>query len=265
MIRSLLLDRTQKIVIAIDGTAGSGKGTLAKLLAEKFGLIHCQTSLFYRCLALEVLKQYAFPSTHNPGIVTSKNIRNPGLISEIVPHDSGSRILCQQNYEMTQDQVNAYLKHSNSIPIDNIISLAKNELPIIVSPELYTPEVTEMTSIISSIPEVRANLKKPQQDFLLHNNRVVMEGRDIGTVIAPNADLKLFITADLYTRAQRRFNQMNGAVSIDQIQKDIEIRDLRDSSRATAPLLKALNAISIDTTSLSPDEIVEWIVNNPEI
>jgi len=212
MIQSKLLDKLldpkQKIVIAIDGTAGSGKGTLAKLLAERFGLIHCQTSLFYRCLALEVLKR------------------------------------------------------SKAMPIDDIIALSQHDLPIVLSPDLYTPEVTEMTSIISAIPEVRENLKKPQKDFLLHNNRIVMEGRDIGTVIAPNADLKLFITADLDTRSERRFKQMNGSVSLDRIQKDIEIRDLRDSSRSSAPLLKALDAIEINTTSNSPEKIIEWILNN---
>ena len=212
MIQSKILDKLlnleQKIVIAIDGTAGSGKGTLAKLLAERFGLIHCQTSLFYRGLALEVLKR------------------------------------------------------SKDMSIDDIISLAEHPLYIVSSPDLYTPEVTEMTSIISAIPEVRESLKKPQQDFLLHNNRVVMEGRDIGTVIAPDADLKLFITADLETRAQRRFNQMNGSVSLEKIQKDIEMRDLRDTSRSSAPLAKAHDAIEISTTSKSPEKIVEWILNN---
>lgn len=202
-----LKDRAQSIIIAIDGTAGSGKGTLAKLLAEKFGLIHCQTSLFYRSLAFEVLKK------------------------------------------------------SPSMSKDAIIELSKSPLPTDSLPHLYNPEVTEMTSIIAAIPEVRENLKKPQQDFLLHNTRVVMEGRDIGTVIAPNADLKLFITADLDARAERRYNQMKHKVPLDQIRQDIEMRDLRDKSRDAAPLSKANDAIEVDTTNNSPEQIIEWLLH----
>ena len=206
MIKTKLLDPSARLIIAIDGTSGSGKGTIAKLLASKFGLVHCETSLFYRGLALEVLKR------------------------------------------------------SKSMSREDIIDLSKNDLQIISLPELYTTEVTEMASIIAAIPEVRENLNKPQIDFILHNNRVVMEGRGIGTIIAPDADLKLFITADIDTRAERRYNQMNEVVPLEKIREDLEARDLRDSSRKAAPLEKTHDAVEIDTTSQAPEEIIERIL-----
>ena len=206
MIKTKLLDPSARLIIAIDGRAGSGKGTIAKLLASKFGLTHCETSLFYRTLALEVLKS------------------------------------------------------SQNMPKDDIIALSAQNLHIASSPELYTPEVTEMASIIAAIPEVRKNLNKPQKEFLQNNNRVVMEGRDICTVIAPDADLKLFVTADITTRAERRYKQMNGTVPLEQIKADLVARDLRDSSRKAAPLEKTHDAVEIDTTHQTPEEIIEKIL-----
>lgn len=221
MLKEKLLDPSQKIIIAIDGTAGSGKGTLAKLIAEKFGLLHCQTSLFYRSLALEVLDA-----------------------------------LNEDYYEQSQ----ILHKPSSSGEISSLaIKLSALPLNIETSSKLYTPEVTEMASIISAIPEVRENLKQPQRDFLKIHPRIVMEGRDIGTVIAPRADLKLFITADLDIRAERRHKQMNRTSTLDQIKQDLAARDLRDSTRATAPLTKAEDAIEIDTSYNTPEEIIDTI------
>ena len=206
MIKERLLDPSAKLIIAIDGKAGSGKGTLAKLIASKFGLIHCETSLFYRALALDVLKR------------------------------------------------------SKDMSHEDIIALSAQNFSPVASPALYTPEVTEMTSIIAAIPEVRENLNKPQREFLQNNNRVVMEGRDICTVIAPDADLKLFITADIDVRSERRYKQMNGAGTLEQIKDDLERRDSRDASRATAPLMKAEDAVEIDTSAHTPEEIIEMIL-----
>ncbi len=206
MIKEKLLDPSARLIIAIDGRAGSGKGTIAKLIASKFGLIHCETSLFYRGLALEVLKR------------------------------------------------------SKSMSFEEIIALSAQNFQISSSPVLYTPEVTEMASIIAAIPEVRENLNKPQKDFIANNNRVVMEGRGIATAIAPDADLKLFITADINARAERRYKQMNGSVPLEQIKADLEARDLRDSSRKAAPLEKTHDAVEIDTTHNTPQEIIARIL-----
>lgn len=206
MITTKLLDPSAKLIIAIDGQAGSGKGTIAKLIASRFGLIHCETSLFYRGLALEVLKR------------------------------------------------------SKLMKTTDIIALSSQNLKITTSSELYSPETTEMASIIAAIPEVRTNLNKPQRDFIETHNRVVMEGRGIGTTIAPKADLKLFITADINIRAERRYKQMNCSVPLEQIKDDLEIRDLRDTSRKADPLNKAPDAIEINTTFLTPEEIIAQIL-----
>ena len=204
-----LLNLQSSIVVAIDGTSASGKGTLAKLMAERFNLTYCQTSLFYRGLALKA---------------------------------------CQNNIGDS---------------IMDLIELSKQPLDITDSAELYTPKVTETASQIAAIPEIRENLLKPQKDFLASHKRIVMEGRDIGTVIAPDADLKLFITADLKVRAERRRQQMleNGVdVTVEEVMDAIEERDKRDSSRISAPLLKAQDAIAIDTTNNSPDDIIESLL-----
>lgn len=206
-----LLDKNQPIIIAIDGVSASGKGTLAKLMAKRFGLVYCQTSLFYRQLALNAVKA---------GI--------------------------------------------KDFP-EAIIELSKEPLELIETPELYSPEVTEVASIVAVLPEVRYNLEKPQREFLAQHPRVVMEGRDIGSVIAPNADLKLFVTADAKIRAERRHKQMleNGVdVRVEEVLEALEERDKRDSSREAAPLMRAEDAIEIDTSNSSPEEIIEFIMGH---
>jgi cytidylate kinase len=206
-----LTDLSQKIVIAIDGTAASGKGTLSKLLSKKFNMVYCQTSLFYRQLAYNALKQ---------------------------------------NIDVERDT-------------DKVIDLSAVPFTIKQNIELYSPSVTHATSVIAAIPEVRANLKKPQQDFLSNHARIVMEGRDIGAIIAPNADIKLFVTASLDVRAMRRYIQIHefdSSVDLETIKNDIALRDERDATRATSPLICAEDAIEVDTSSQSPDEIIEHLI-----
>jgi len=204
-----LLDQSQIIVVAIDGVAASGKGTLAKLMAQRFGLAYCQTSLFYRQLAYDVIEA---------GIENDK---------------------------------------------DKIIILSKKPLILQSEADLYSSHVTDVTSKIASLKEVRQNLLAPQKKFLKENRRVVMEGRDIGTIIAPDADLKIFITADVVVRAQRRYNQVlekGEDLALQEILASLIERDNRDSDRLDSPLIKADDAIEIDSSGVSPDEIVELLV-----
>ncbi|MES2215402.1 MAG: (d)CMP kinase [Pseudomonadota bacterium] len=207
---SKLRDISQKCVIAIDGTSASGKGTLAFIIAKRFGLVHCQSSVFYRYLAACAIEQ---------NILDDKKA---------------------------------------------LIELSKACRGATDSPELYTEHVTEVTSIISAIPEVRQNLYQAQRGFLTKHLRVVMDGRDIGTVIAPDAHIKIYVTANLKTRAERRYNQLissgNRAILSDVMQK-LEKRDQRDSEREVAPLLKAPDAIVLDTTHISPEEAVEKLLS----
>lgn len=211
MVSEKLSNPSVPLVIAIDGTAGSGKGTIAKTLAQRFNLSHCETSILYRTLALKVLK-------------VSSGMEDKRISEK------------------------------------EIIELSSQDLDFKSYPELYTPEVTQMASIVAAIPEVRKNLDKPQMEFLKKYPRVVIEGRDITTVIAPNADLKLFITADINVRAKRRFDQMKGSVSLEEITQKLIERDARDSSRISSPLKKSANAIEIDTSYNSPDEIIDQII-----
>lgn len=206
-----LNDINQKCVIAIDGTAASGKGTIANFLAKKFSLIHCQTSIFYRSLALKALESY------------------------LTPEDKEKIIALSQK------------KATGSID----------------SKDLYSEEVTRMASIVAAIPEVRENLYPMQRNFIETHPRVVMEGRDIGTVIAPDADIKIYINANESVRAQRRFDQMisNGKeISLDEVSSHIKERDARDQNRSHAPLKPAIDAIIIDSSELSVQQIIELIL-----
>jgi cytidylate kinase len=200
----------QRCIIAIDGTSASGKGTISKLIAEKFSFLHYQTSIFYRSLASEVLKR---------GI-----------------KDDEAKII--------------------------ELSLAFNQEE---GADLYSEDVTQMSSIVAAIPEVRKNLYRPQRIFLEQNKRVVMEGRDIGTVIAPDADLKLYITADLNIRAERRYKQFIASgkeLAFEEVERSIKERDMRDCARIASPLLKAPDAIEIDTSGHSTEEILEQILHH---
>lgn len=149
--------------------------------------------------------------------------------------------------------------------IDSIINLSKEPINVDPTLDIYSSLVTNLTSIISSIPEVRLNLQSIQKDFVLNNNRVVMEGRDIGTIIAPDADIKIYITADIEIRAKRRFDQIirsGKEASFEEVLFALKERDYRDQNRSYAPLIAAEDAIIIDTTSITPEEVIEKIISN---
>ncbi len=204
-------DINQKCVIAIDGTSASGKGTIASFLAKNFSFIHCQTSIFYRSLALKALNLHLTPEDNQKIIDLSKD----------------------KDFDPTN------------------------------SSDLYTEAVTRMSSIIAAIPEVRKNLYPMQRNFIANHPRVVMEGRDIGTVIAPDADIKIYITADENIRANRRFEQLkaNGkSVTKDEILNHIKERDKRDQSRDHAPLKPSEDAILIDSSDLTVQQIIDFIL-----
>lgn len=163
--------------------------------------------------------------------------------------------------QLAYDLIQQEIQHDRA----KTIEFSKRDVKIEKEADLYSSEVTDITSKIAAIPEVRHNLLKPQRDFLKMHKRVVMEGRDIGTVIAPEADLKIFITADLDVRANRRYNQIinnGGEVDLEEIRNALIERDERDSNRDAAPLLKADDAIEVDNSFQSPEEVVEFLVIN---
>jgi cytidylate kinase len=187
-------------VIAVDGPAASGKGTIARALAKHFGLPHMDTGLLYRAAALNLWRWGGDPASH------FEAVRACGDIG-VDPDD----------------------------------------------PELRSEPVSEIASRISVYPEVRAALLERQQDFARQSGGAVLDGRDIGTVIAPGADVKLFVSASPEVRAQRRLRELAARgmpAHYEEVLADIRARDERDSTREVAPLKPAVDAFLLDTRDL---------------
>lgn len=161
----------------------------------------------------------------------------------------------------------AYILMQDSIPVedvDSIINLSANTdiISRVDGIDLNTEEIGEIASKISVISEVRKNLSIYLQKMIKTTNRIIMEGRDIGTIIAPNADLKIFITADVEVRARRRFKQLHNEgkdCMLGDVLDLLKTRDERDESRSAAPLKAASDALVIDTTNLTPTQVMQTI------
>lgn len=209
--------------VAVDGPAGAGKSTIAKLVAKRMGYIYVDTGAMYRGLAVHFI---------NTGID---------------PEDKAAVIDACSNAEVTIGYENG---------IQQIYLNGKN-----VTDKLRTEEVGNMASRTSAVPEVRAKLLELQRS-LAEEKDVIMDGRDIGTNILPNADVKIYLTASVETRAKRRYNELvekGVPCSLEEIQKDIRERDERDMTRETAPLRKADDAVLVDSSDMSIQEVVDEI------
>ena len=214
------------MIIAIDGPAASGKSTTAKLVGQKMNFLYIDTGAMYRAMALKT-KKLGFDYADSEKVISMID----------------STIIDQKIDKVTGD-TKTYLDDED------------------VSFEIRTPEISKDVTAVCEIKEVRENLVNIQREF---GNRgdVILDGRDIGTVVFPNADLKFFMVADVDIRAQRRFKELNdkGISSLlEDIKADIIRRDDRDSSRANSPLKAADDAILIDTSELTIDEQVEFII-----
>ena len=211
------------MIIAIDGPAGSGKSTTAKIAAEKLGFIHINTGAMYRGIALKCIEG---------------NI-NPAHSTELEP------ILNQTTFKFAgKDGADLFMDGVN------------------ISSKITSAEVTESVSRISAIPLVREKLVKYQRE-MTDGIDVVLEGRDIGTAVFPDADYKFFLVADINERAKRRMEEMEAygeIVSLAELAEELKERDRKDSTREYSPLKKAEDAIEIDTTSLSIQQQVNRIV-----
>lgn len=216
----------KKIVnIAIDGPAGAGKSTIAKLIAKELKYIYVDTGAMYRALALNC-------------------IRN-GLNAE---DENGVSIACEKA-EVAIEYVDGN---------QNVILNGEN-----VNAFIRTEEVSQMTSAISVYGKVREKLLELQRN-LAANNCVIMDGRDIGSNVLPNADLKVYLTASVNTRAKRRYLEYMEKgidVKLEDIEKDIEERDYRDSHREIAPLIIAEGATVVDSSDMSIEEVVKYIID----
>lgn len=212
------------MIVAIDGPAGAGKSTTARALARQLGWSYIDTGAMYRAIALVA---------------------------------SEDRVL--------EDDENALVEIARALPLhfeENGARLFVGERD--VSTEIRTPQIGALTSKISALPKVREVIVELQRIIAraaeAQCGGAVLEGRDIQTVVFPNAEVKVFLTADSSTRTSRRLEQWNDAtVSKAQAQRDIEERDARDSSRETSPLKAAPDAVLISTDTNSPDEVVAQI------
>ncbi len=214
----------KRLIIAIDGPAASGKSTTAKLVAERLGYLHVDTGAMYRAFTLKVLQQ---------GI----DIQNAESIVQLVPRTT-VRLL--------------YKNGKQSVLLDGVD----------VSEEIRRPKVTKAVSAVSSISEVRALMVREQQ-AMGKQSGIVLEGRDIGTVVFPNADVKVFMIADARERARRRSKELaerGTDIPLEELEKEIVDRDKKDTNRAISPLKQAKDAVVLDTTKLRVEEQVEFIV-----
>ena len=210
--------------IAIDGPAGAGKSTIARRVAKELSFIYVDTGAMYRAMALYLLrKEVNKDDTEQIG-----NICQDAEIS--IEYQNGEQIVL-----LNDENVNSYLR---------------------------TEEVGNMASVSSAVPRVREKLLSLQRK-LARDMSVVMDGRDIGTTILPDADVKIYLTASSLTRAKRRYLELQekGTVcNLDEIQKDIEERDQRDMNREISPLRQAEDAILVDSSDLTIQQVVDRIL-----
>lgn len=210
------------ISVAVDGPAGSGKSTITKMVADKLGYNYIDTGALYRALTLNFL---------------NNNLRDldEGKVKEL---------LAKLNFRVE------FVDRKQFVYINNED----------VSEKIRTAEVSKFTSLFATSPSVREFLIDTQRDLAKSNN-IIMDGRDIGSVVLPKADVKIFLTASVEERARRRVLdfERQGQTNIDfeKVKEDIKARDWQDENRDIAPLVRVKDAVLVDTTELSIDEVVE--------
>lgn len=215
---------TKGIQVAIDGPASAGKSTVAKLVAKRFNYVYCDTGAMYRVVTLAALRHGLTMDATDQIIQLARQIKigfKPGEPEQRVYLDG---------MEVTQD--------------------------------IRQGEIDSNVSTVAAIPAVRTEMTRQQREIAAAGG-IVMDGRDIGTTVLPDAPVKIFMVATAHERARRRYveNQAKGiaTASLEDLQKEIELRDKKDSTRAVSPLTQAPDAIRLDTTKLSIDQVVDEI------
>ena len=216
----------KKIAIAIDGPAGAGKSTIARRLAAELGYCYVDTGAIYRTVAY-FLDLLGISPKDADGVARYLDELTVGITYD----EEGKQHMIMNGMDVTED--------------------------------IRTQEISQKASLVSANPLVREMLLDLQRDMAKEYN-VIMDGRDIGTVVLPEAGLKIFLTASAEKRAMRRFRELqekNPAITFEEVLSDMTARDAKDSQRETAPLKAAEDAVLVDTSDLSLEESVELIVN----
>lgn len=218
-----MVQNGRKIVVAIDGPAGAGKSTVARQVSKEMGYIYIDTGAMYRALTLKALR----------------------LGIPMDDEEALTKLAKETDIKLT------YQDHTQLIIMDSED----------VSTEIRTPLVTQNVSFVAKVAGVRLEMVRLQRE-LARDGGVVMDGRDIGSYVLPDADCKIFLTANTAERARRRAKDLAAAgfeVNLAQLEKEIAARDEIDSTREMAPLVKAEDAIMVDTSDMSFTEVVEKI------
>jgi cytidylate kinase len=218
-----------KIIVAIDGHSSCGKSTIARALAARFGYVFIDSGAMYRAVTLFALRR---------NLISDGVVNREELIS-LLPE-----IKIEFIYNPVSQKSDMYLNGEN------------------VEEEIRQLPVSQNVSPVATISEVRQAMVRFQQE-MGKTKGIVMDGRDIGTVVFPEAELKLFVTASTEIRAKRRFDELSAkgeTVSIEEIRKNIQERDHIDSTREASPLRKADDALVLDNSFLSPEEQLDWVI-----
>ncbi len=214
----------KKIIIAIDGFSSTGKSTLAKQLAKKLQYVYVDTGAMYRAVTLYAMRN---------GFINASQFDKKKLISDL------NKIKLHFVFNESKGFAEVFLNNEN------------------VENEIRTLEVSQMVSQVSTISEVRKKLVE-QQQALGKDKGIVMDGRDIGTVVFPNADVKFYMTASADKRAKRRYKELldrgDSGITYERVLKNVESRDYIDSTRLDSPLTKAEDAIEIDNSNMGLEE-----------
>lgn len=224
----------KKIIVAIDGHSSCGKSTMAKSLAAQVGYIYVDTGAMYRAVTLFAMRQRLFDAQGQPDAA-----RLEALVPKI--------------------EVSFHLDPTTNLPL---VCLNGE----VVEEEVRTLEVSSHVSAIAALPFVREALTR-QQQRMGEEKGIVMDGRDIGTVVFPQAELKVFVTASAEVRAQRRFLELTAkgqAVAFEDILRNVQERDYIDSHREVAPLRQADDALVLDNSEMTREEQMQWLLNRFE-
>jgi len=221
------MKKSEDLVIAIDGHSSAGKSSFAKSIADKLGVTYVDSGAMYRAVALYALEY---------GLIIDNIIREQELIGRL------DQINIEFRFSRENEQYETWMNGNK------------------IEHEIRGVEVSKWASTVSAIPEVRTAMVDLQRK-ISENRGVVMDGRAIGTVVFPDADIKIFLTSEAGVRAERRYNEMRNKglpASYEEVLENIMLRDHQDSTRETSPLTRAEDAIQLDNSDMTIAEQMEW-------